>query len=153
MSLWPRFRHRLAIKKLPGSFELISRISSHPTVFFSHNKPAANSTFSTINQRNEATNQTVCPVAIFWIQKCQRRKKYLSPSRSAIRAPYRTHHLTPIVPSNPRKPKKVFGRNSSGGHKNTPHFLVPPLRRIDQPSAQAPLLQIKHRHMLANPTH
>jgi hypothetical protein len=29
----------------PCSFELISRISNHPTVFFSHNKPA-NSTFS-----------------------------------------------------------------------------------------------------------
>jgi hypothetical protein len=36
----------------PWSFGLISRISSHPAVFFSHNKPA-NSTFSTINQRNE----------------------------------------------------------------------------------------------------
>jgi hypothetical protein len=35
----------------PCSFGLISRISSHSTVFFSHNKPA-NSTFSTINQRN-----------------------------------------------------------------------------------------------------
>jgi hypothetical protein len=29
----------------PGSFRWISRISSHPAVFFSHNKPA-NSTFS-----------------------------------------------------------------------------------------------------------
>jgi hypothetical protein len=36
----------------PCSFGLISRISSHPAVFFSHNKPA-NSAFSTINQRNE----------------------------------------------------------------------------------------------------
>jgi hypothetical protein len=26
----------------PGSFELIRGISSHPTVFFSHNKPANN---------------------------------------------------------------------------------------------------------------
>jgi hypothetical protein len=36
----------------PCSFGLISRISSHPAVLFSHNKPA-NSAFSTINQRNE----------------------------------------------------------------------------------------------------
>jgi hypothetical protein len=36
----------------PCSFGLISRISSHPAVFFSHNKPA-NSAFSIINQRNE----------------------------------------------------------------------------------------------------
>jgi hypothetical protein len=36
----------------PCSFGLISRISSHPAVFFSHNK-TANSAFSTINQRNE----------------------------------------------------------------------------------------------------
>jgi hypothetical protein len=35
----------------PGTV-LISRINTHLTVFFSHNKPA-NSTFSTINQRNE----------------------------------------------------------------------------------------------------
>jgi hypothetical protein len=34
------------------SFGLISRISSHPAVFFSHNKPA-NNTFSIINQRNK----------------------------------------------------------------------------------------------------
>jgi hypothetical protein len=40
---------------LPCSFGLISRISSHPAVFFSHNKPA-NSAFSTINQRNEQAN-------------------------------------------------------------------------------------------------
>jgi hypothetical protein len=38
-------------KLTPCSFGLISRISRHPTVFLSHNKPA-NSTFSTINQRN-----------------------------------------------------------------------------------------------------
>jgi hypothetical protein len=36
----------------PCSFGLISRISSHPAVFFSHNKPA-NNAFNTINQRNE----------------------------------------------------------------------------------------------------
>jgi hypothetical protein len=36
----------------PCSFGLISRISNHPAVFFSHNKPA-NSAFNTINQRNE----------------------------------------------------------------------------------------------------
>jgi hypothetical protein len=36
----------------PCSFGLISTLSSHPVVFFSHNKPA-NSIFSTINQRNE----------------------------------------------------------------------------------------------------
>jgi hypothetical protein len=36
----------------PRSFGLISRISSHPAVFFSYNKPA-NNTFNTINQRNE----------------------------------------------------------------------------------------------------
>jgi hypothetical protein len=36
----------------PCLFGLISRISSHPAVFFSHNKPA-NSAFSIINQRNE----------------------------------------------------------------------------------------------------
>jgi hypothetical protein len=36
----------------PCSFGLISRISSHPAMFFSHNKPA-NSAFSKINQRNE----------------------------------------------------------------------------------------------------
>jgi hypothetical protein len=42
----------------PCSFGLISRISSHPVVFFSHNKPA-NSAFSTINQRNE---QAPCPI-------------------------------------------------------------------------------------------
>jgi hypothetical protein len=41
-----------AIEQAPRSFGLISTISSHPAVFFSHNKPA-NSTFSTINQRNE----------------------------------------------------------------------------------------------------
>jgi hypothetical protein len=37
-------------------FGLISRISSHPAVFFSHNKPA-NSTFSIINQRNEQAGE------------------------------------------------------------------------------------------------
>jgi hypothetical protein len=40
----------------PCSFGLISRISSHPAVFFSHNKPA-NSAFSTINQRNEQAQE------------------------------------------------------------------------------------------------
>jgi hypothetical protein len=39
-------------KPAPCSFGLISTISSHPAVFFSHNKPA-NSTFNTINQRND----------------------------------------------------------------------------------------------------
>jgi hypothetical protein len=39
-------------EQTPCLFGLISRISSHPAVFFSHNKPA-NSAFSTINQRNE----------------------------------------------------------------------------------------------------
>jgi hypothetical protein len=46
----------LILEIAPCSFGLISRISSHPAVFFSHNKPA-NSAFSTINQRNE---QVVC---------------------------------------------------------------------------------------------
>jgi hypothetical protein len=35
----------VAVRRAPCSFELISRIISHLTVFFSHNKPA-NSTFS-----------------------------------------------------------------------------------------------------------
>jgi hypothetical protein len=42
----------VASPESPCSFGLISTISSHLAVFFSHNKPA-NSTFSTINQRNE----------------------------------------------------------------------------------------------------
>jgi hypothetical protein len=53
--------------KSPYSFRLISTISSHPTVFFSHNKPA-NSTFSTINQRNEQSEvsgvDSECAVAV-----------------------------------------------------------------------------------------
>jgi hypothetical protein len=43
---------------LPCLFGLISRISSHPAVFFSHNK-SANSAFSTINQRNEQAVVTI----------------------------------------------------------------------------------------------
>jgi hypothetical protein len=39
----------------PCSFELFSGISSHPAVFFSHNKPA-NSTFS----HNKLAKQTCC---------------------------------------------------------------------------------------------
>jgi hypothetical protein len=42
----------------PCSFGLISKISSHPAVFFSHNKPA-NSAFSTINQRNEQAAESL----------------------------------------------------------------------------------------------
>jgi hypothetical protein len=47
---------RFGNKMTPCSFGLISRISSHPAMFFSHNKPA-NSAFSTINQRNEQTGR------------------------------------------------------------------------------------------------
>jgi hypothetical protein len=49
--------HQLADTS-PCSFGLISRISSHPVVFFSHNK-SANSAFSTINQRNEHARRPV----------------------------------------------------------------------------------------------
>jgi hypothetical protein len=47
-------------RQAPCSFGLISRISSHPAVFFSHNEPA-NSAFSTINQRNEQAEGLLSP--------------------------------------------------------------------------------------------
>jgi hypothetical protein len=52
------FIDKTVTKDPPCSFGLISRINSHPAVFFSHNKPA-NSAFSTINQRNEQAERAL----------------------------------------------------------------------------------------------
>ena len=92
-----------------------------------------------ILRTSKATNQTLCPVATFLIQYAQGKKKIHRPPGlpSALYRTYHHHHLTPIVPSNPRKPKKSLRETAAEVTRTrlTSSFL---LRRIDQPSAQAP---------------
>jgi hypothetical protein len=99
----------LRIRSLVIPVRLVSRISSHPAVFFSHNK-LANSTLSTINQRNEQAeslqdpskkNSGFCKSPLFFLRTSAAARRKLRANVCAVWATFLHFHVCSLARSCP----------------------------------------------------